>query len=46
MADISNNDLIDAVSKTEAGGWSETSMQLTVALIKLKLFLTGHSTDH
>ncbi len=32
MADISNNDLIEEVSKTEEGGWSETSMQLTVAL--------------
>ncbi len=33
MADISNNDLIEAVSKTEEGGWSETNnyMQLTVA---------------
>ncbi len=27
----SNNDLIEEVSKTEEGGWSETSMQLTVA---------------
>ena len=31
MADISNNDLIEEVSKTKEGGWSETSMQLTVA---------------
>ena len=33
MADISNNDLIEEVSKTEEEGWSETSMRLTVALV-------------
>ncbi len=34
MAGLSNNDLIEEVSKTEEGDWSETSMQLTVALKK------------
>ncbi len=40
MADISNNDLIEEVSKTEEGGWSETSMQLTVALSCMLIFVS------
>ncbi len=38
--------MADKVSKTKAGGWSETSMQLTVALINAHLYLTPKLTFH
>ena len=37
MADISNNDLIEEVSKTEEGGWSETSLtEMKMTMYPLK----------